>query len=152
MTYPTMEMYEALHAEKAKLRAEIEQLTEQLHYANGTCDLAMKHRDEAEAEIEQQRQLLRAARGLLQHHNILYPDEIDDAIPRWPDSEIALLRAEIERLRTACDCHPNSICANNKKLRAEIERLTTVHDDYVVAANANVCALYREIDRLKAKK
>ena len=35
--------------------AEIERLREQLHYANGVCDLAMKHRDKAEDEIERLR-------------------------------------------------------------------------------------------------
>ena len=36
---------------------EIERLRAQLHYANGTCDLAMKHRDVAEAEVERLRSL-----------------------------------------------------------------------------------------------
>jgi len=30
---------------------EIERLREELHYCNGTCDLAMKHRDIAEAKL-----------------------------------------------------------------------------------------------------
>jgi hypothetical protein len=39
--------------------------------------------------------------------------------------QVEQLRAEIERLRLACDCHPESICGNNKRLRAEVERLRT---------------------------
>jgi len=46
-----------------ELRAEIKRLREQLHYANGTCDLAMKHRDEAEAEIERLRMALEVVWG-----------------------------------------------------------------------------------------
>jgi hypothetical protein len=39
---------------------------------------------EAAAEIELLTELLRAARGLLQFNNILYPDEIDDALEQKP--------------------------------------------------------------------
>jgi len=70
------------------LQAEIERLTEQLHYANGTGDLAMKHRDIAEAKIARltaERDGLRKLlddksyirckadyeRGHLSHHNYL---------------------------------------------------------------------------------
>lgn len=34
------------------LKAEIDELKTALHYCNGTCDLAMKHRDVAEAEVK----------------------------------------------------------------------------------------------------
>jgi predicted nuclease with TOPRIM domain len=37
--------------ELVELRAENARLKEELHYCKGTCDLAMKHRDVAEAEI-----------------------------------------------------------------------------------------------------
>jgi hypothetical protein len=40
--------------------------------------------DELVAEIELLTELLRAARGLLQFNNILYPDEIDDALEQKP--------------------------------------------------------------------
>jgi hypothetical protein len=36
----------------AEALAEVERLKEDLHYNKGCCDLAMKHRDEAEAEVE----------------------------------------------------------------------------------------------------
>jgi chromosome segregation ATPase len=51
----TPDRYYEVNAWCDRLQAEIERLTEQLHYANGTCDLAMKHRDAAEAEIERLR-------------------------------------------------------------------------------------------------
>lgn len=35
---------------------------------------------EAADEIERLRELLRAARGLLQYHKAVYPDEIDEAL------------------------------------------------------------------------
>lgn len=43
-------------------RAEVDLATvsEQLHYANGTCELAMKHRDSAEAELAAAREALAA--------------------------------------------------------------------------------------------
>jgi hypothetical protein len=44
--------------------AEIKQLKEQLHYANGTCDLAIKHRDAAEAENERMRTALKEAQSI----------------------------------------------------------------------------------------
>lgn len=40
------------------LEAERDQAYESLHYANGTAELAMKHRDEAESVIEQIRALV----------------------------------------------------------------------------------------------
>ncbi len=41
--------------------AEIEQLKEDLHLCNGTCDLALKHRDFAEAEVERLKTIVAAA-------------------------------------------------------------------------------------------
>ena len=35
-----------------KEKAEVERLKEDLHYTTGCCNLAMKHRDEAEKEVE----------------------------------------------------------------------------------------------------
>ena len=51
MSY-AMERLEEVKGELGIARAEIWRLTEQLHYANGTCDLAMEHRDAAEAEVK----------------------------------------------------------------------------------------------------
>jgi chromosome segregation ATPase len=50
----------------AALQQRVEELEEQAHYANGTADLAMKHRDAAEAlmeEMTRQRDEARAAYG-----------------------------------------------------------------------------------------
>jgi hypothetical protein len=44
---------EAMYSEVKRLRVENERLKEELHYSNGCCELAMKHRDIAEAEVEQ---------------------------------------------------------------------------------------------------
>ena len=46
-----------------ELRAEIDRLREELHYCKGTCDLAMKHRDIAEAEVKRLLQELRHYKG-----------------------------------------------------------------------------------------
>jgi len=62
---------------------EIERLREELHYCNGTCDLAMKHRDIAEAEIG------RLRRELSYHAHT--------------DEDIKVQNDEIERLRTALE-------------------------------------------------
>jgi hypothetical protein len=40
-----------LLADNATLRARVGEAEEKLHYANGVADLAMKHRDEAEATV-----------------------------------------------------------------------------------------------------
>jgi len=46
-------------AEIERLRARVASLEESLHYANGTADLAMKHRDDAEKRVaELERALL----------------------------------------------------------------------------------------------
>ena len=45
----------------AERDATIAALRDELHYANGTCDLAMKHRDEAETEIVRLRSGITAA-------------------------------------------------------------------------------------------
>ena len=53
-------------------RAEIEELRASLHYANGVADLAMLHRDAAEAEVERLREALARIRGAR-------PDRLDHA-------------------------------------------------------------------------
>lgn len=45
-------------ASRKKMHDRIEELEEALHYANGCCDLAMKHRDMAESRIEALEQAL----------------------------------------------------------------------------------------------
>ena len=47
---------EQLECDGPMLLAEIERLREELHYSKGTCELAIKHRDAAEVEIEQLRE------------------------------------------------------------------------------------------------
>jgi hypothetical protein len=53
--------------------AEIGRLREEVHYAKGTCDLAMKHRDVTEAEIERLREQTRCSdlawHALLDRHD-----------------------------------------------------------------------------------
>ena len=53
------------------LRAELADVKEQLHYANGTCDLAMKHRNTAEAAARQDAEkiarLRLALKGMLRY-------------------------------------------------------------------------------------
>lgn len=73
----------------------IEQLHEDLHYNRGVLDLAMKHRDEAEAEIER----LRRKNSYLVH----------------TDEDIKVQNAEIERLRADNAELQNEI----ERLRAE---------------------------------
>lgn len=46
-----------------KAADEIERLKEDLHYNKGCCDLAMKHRDEAETQVEALRIQLKTAEG-----------------------------------------------------------------------------------------
>ncbi len=55
----TVDIYEHLHKRIAELEAERDDLKDRLHYCNGVCDLAIKHRDAAEAE----RDRLKAALG-----------------------------------------------------------------------------------------
>lgn len=50
---------ECARAEQAE--QEIDRLREELHYCKGTCDLAMKHRDIAEAEVAKHRELIEKA-------------------------------------------------------------------------------------------
>lgn len=53
-----------LSAEIERLRARVASLEESLHYANGTADLAMKHRDDAEKRVSELEQDA-AMRGFL---------------------------------------------------------------------------------------
>lgn len=61
----------------ASVAAEREEAKEQAHYANGTADLAMKHRDEAEARADDLAGKLEKATGLLQ--------PFADLANRWTD-------------------------------------------------------------------
>lgn len=58
-------LIETIRAESA---GEIARLTEQLHYANGVADLAMKHRDEAERERDEAVRRLDSIRQLWTGH------------------------------------------------------------------------------------
>ena len=69
--------------DRDRIAAEIERLQKQLHYATGTCDLAMKHRDSAEAQNER----LTAER-----------DDAREQRRKWQEASVAD-RAENERLR-----------------------------------------------------
>lgn len=73
--------------DRDRIAAEIEKLQEQLHYATGTCDLAIKHRDSAEAQNER----LTAER-----------DDAREQRRKWQEASVAD-RAENERLRTALE-------------------------------------------------
>ena len=42
-----------VHEQYAALQAKVEELRTDLHYCNGVSDLAMKHRDFAEAKVEE---------------------------------------------------------------------------------------------------
>lgn len=46
-----------------ELEAEVARLKDELHYANGTCGLAMKHRDESEAALAEALTLLKFIRN-----------------------------------------------------------------------------------------
>lgn len=68
--------------EASRLAAEVDQLKEALHLANGVADLAMKHRDAAEAEVERLRGALEWA-----FHNdpgTPVPHWVDAAVNKWP--------------------------------------------------------------------
>ena len=45
-------------SELRRLQGEVEELQDTAHYANGTAELAMKHRDEAESQLSEARELL----------------------------------------------------------------------------------------------
>jgi hypothetical protein len=79
-----------------KLRAEIEQLKQDLHFANGVADLAMKHRDEAEARVEQ----LRAALMEIAESQSVVKDGLWREAPlrnRWQMFDIAIRALKEER-------------------------------------------------------
>lgn len=84
-------------AEIERLRARVASLEESLHYANGTADLAMKHRDDAEnrvAELDQDAKRYRWLRqrdletigvggvfaGMTPENIVLNGDDLDNAI------------------------------------------------------------------------
>ena len=67
-------------AEIEALRAEVEEAREGWHMANGTADLAMKHRDAAEAQAERLAEALRIAEAAL--------EDIGDA-DREPGDDVA---------------------------------------------------------------
>ena len=65
---------------------------------------------EAQGEVEWGKELLRAARGWLQQHNIPYPDEIDDALSTTVPPRRLENRDDADGL-PRCDCgHLFEIC------------------------------------------
>ena len=74
-----------------QLREEVEHYKEDAHYANGVADLAMKHRDEAEAEVDD-------LKSINQRLNL---DGVGLKIANTQ------LEAEIQRLRAKCDMQAN---------------------------------------------
>lgn len=49
-----------LEAENARLRAELAEAKERTHYAEGVANLAMQHRDKAEAELAEAEKVVKA--------------------------------------------------------------------------------------------
>jgi hypothetical protein len=73
--------------DRKEMAAEIERLQDEAHYAKGTCDLAMRHRDEAEAEVARLRAALVFAREQVEgnaHGKTLALARIDTALEQKP--------------------------------------------------------------------
>lgn len=87
--------------------------------------------EEAADEIERLRELLTAARALLQHHKAEYPDEIDDALA--------------DRSRAGNAAHA-AADVTERQLRAELERAL----DDNARLRRDTDRLIHEIERLQA--
>jgi hypothetical protein len=119
--------------ELVQLQAELRVLKEDLHYAIGTCELAMKHRDEAEAEVRR----LKEQQAMTQHVAHRHSDEVHE------------LRAEIERLKQErINCPPVSESEYVKRLENENFALAAnqCHDGYAGEYGHHMC---REVEELK---
>ncbi len=63
--------FRSIKEERDQLRAELEKAGESLHYSNGVADLAMKHRNAAEQELEKWHEMAKELATLcLKHENI----------------------------------------------------------------------------------
>ncbi len=72
-----------------KLQAKVEQLRTDLHYCNGVSDLAMKHRDFAEAKVEKLEGKIKKAGDILAEHQTM-------TSPTYLSNAIAALKQEGE--------------------------------------------------------
>ena len=90
----------ARDAEVEALRAEVAEARDGWHMANGTADLAMKHRDAAEARAERLAEALRIAmQALIPLHNAHMPDERAGLT----DEDVAAAEAAFEQARAALE-------------------------------------------------
>lgn len=71
-----VEAYRLLLRQLGEAQDKIERLEEDLHYNKGCCELAMKHRDEAEAKIKRLEAALKELRGVALHNDVLHPPSV----------------------------------------------------------------------------
>lgn len=96
-----------------RMRAE-----ESTHYANGVADLAIKHRDAAEAALTTLRQVLA-------DNGIVYYDEQDGVAPGWRNEKLFALKAGIATLEQDMRDRANRLTAEAPEFyRQRIETFT----------------------------
>lgn len=82
---------------------ERDEAREALHYANGTAELAMKHRDTAEARVKELEDRLRCGEGSDRERQLLR--KLEKLVTRVRALEAALLKVTCDQAATPADWH-----------------------------------------------
>ena len=93
----------ALAALSAALERERDEAREAAHYANGTAELAMKHRDTAEARVKELEDRLRCGEGSDRERQLLR--KLEKLVTRVRALEAALLKVTCDQAATPADWH-----------------------------------------------
>ena len=93
----------SLAALSAALERERDEAREALHYANGTAELAMKHRDTAEARVKELEDRLRCGEGSDRERQLLR--KLEKLVTRVRALEAALLKVTCDQAATPADWH-----------------------------------------------
>ena len=84
-------------------RQELDEAREAAHYANGTAELAMKHRDTAEARVKELEDRLRCGEGSDRERQLLR--KLEKLVTRVRALEAALLKVTCDQAATPADWH-----------------------------------------------
>src|SRR5688572_6155276 len=80
---------------RKEMLAEITRLREEVHYANGVAELAMKHRDEAEVRVKELDDVLRSVRLELSPLGMYHPSEVNVKVAcQWIDAALSASKGE----------------------------------------------------------
>lgn len=99
-------LFDRIHAAEARAEQaerERDEAREAAHYANGTAELAMKHRDTAEARVKELEDRLRCGEGSDRERQLLR--KLEKLVTRVRALEAALLKVTCDQAATPADWH-----------------------------------------------